>query len=304
MDSDFLNAPSLAGGLDLDGLRAFAAIADRGSVGAAADAVGRTAAAVSMQLKKLEERVGARLFDRPSTAKGGAGRGMRLTPNGERLLARARRILALEREALGLFSAADMVGDVRIGLIDEFGETPLADVLAAFARSHPDVAVSVTVGVSARLAEKAAAGDVDFCLLTPGGDVAWSDGDILARDEPLVWVGRAEGDAVAREPLPVALASAGCAWRRVALDALASADRPHRVAYNSDTYAGQRAAVSADLAIAPLPLSVSEPGFAVLGPAQGLPELPRARLALRWAPGTRTPAAAALAEDLLCALRC
>ena len=61
------------------------------------------------------------------------------------------------------------------------------------------------------------------------------------------------GSAKLREPLPVALAEPGCAWRASAIDALDRAGRRYRVAYSSDHSAGQRAAVLADLAIAPFP---------------------------------------------------
>jgi hypothetical protein len=77
-----------AANLDIDLLRSFAAVADTGSFTAAAELVARTQSAVSVQIKRLEEIVGRRVFERSS-------RSLALTPAGEMLLGYARRILDL-----------------------------------------------------------------------------------------------------------------------------------------------------------------------------------------------------------------
>ena len=73
--------------------------------------------------------------------------------------------------------------------------------------------------------------------------------------EPIVWAGAKGGCAHLREPLPVSLWEEGCAWRAGALEALGREGRNYRVAYMSAHTAGQRAAIMADLAVAPLPKS-------------------------------------------------
>ena len=83
--------------LDTDLLRAFVAVADARSFTRAGAGLLRTQAAVSQQVKRLEEVVGARVFDRDT-------RGVRLTPDGERLLAYARRLLSLNDEALAVMA--------------------------------------------------------------------------------------------------------------------------------------------------------------------------------------------------------
>ena len=72
----------------------------------------------------------------------------------------------------------------------------------------------------------------------------------LICSESLVWVGREGGLAVKRNPLPLALANTGCAWRHAALDGLDRLGRSYRIAYSSEQCAGQEAALLADLAIA------------------------------------------------------
>lgn len=82
--------------LDLDQLQTFITIADIGSFTRAAEEVHRTQSAVSMQMRRLEERVGKQLFEKD-------GRTNRLTEDGERLLAYARRLIRLNRETLAAF---------------------------------------------------------------------------------------------------------------------------------------------------------------------------------------------------------
>src|SRR5215218_7562615 len=98
--------------IDIDHLRTFAAIVDAGSFTKAAEAVAKTQSAVSMQMKKLEERIGRPLFERN-------GRMSRLTPDGERLLPYARRMLKLQAEALSAFEGA-LSGSVRLGVPDDY----------------------------------------------------------------------------------------------------------------------------------------------------------------------------------------
>jgi DNA-binding transcriptional LysR family regulator len=206
---------------------------------------------------------------------------MELTPDGERLLAYARRIVDLHREALDAFRCPDLEGRVRIGTIDDFGSVRLSEVMAAFARSHPRVTVDIVMGPSAQLAPKLDRGELDLTLLTPGCAVAWRAGDRLIHDEPLVWVGRDGGRAYRERPLPLALAAPGCAWRRAALEALERVGLPYRVAYTSEFYEAEKAAIRADLAIAPLPRSLIEPGLMQVRSPDLPAQIGNSRIALR-----------------------
>lgn len=272
--SGISHLPGPGATLDIDLLKTLVAIADSGSVTAAAARVARSPGAVSMQLKKLEETLGRPLFER-------SRQGMELTADGERLLAYARRIVDLHREALDAFRCPDLEGRVRIGTIDDFGVVRLSEVLAAFARSHPRVTVEVTLGPSAQLGPKLERGELDLSLLTPGCAVPWRSTDRLIFDGPLVWVGRDGGRAWRERPLPLALSSPGCAWRRAALEALERAGIPYRVAYTSDFYEGEKAALQADLAIAPLPRSLIEPGLMQVRSPELPAQIGSSRIALR-----------------------
>src|SRR5947208_6457447 len=94
--------------LDIDQLRTFVAIADTGSFTRAAEVVHKTQSAVSMQMKRLEERVGRPIFERD-------GRLSKLTDDGERLLDYARRILRINNECVASFVDAELAGRVRLG---------------------------------------------------------------------------------------------------------------------------------------------------------------------------------------------
>src|SRR6476469_11121182 len=85
--------------LDIDQLKTFVAIADTGSFTKAAEVVHKTQSAVSMQMKRLEERLGKPIFARD-------GRASKLTEDGDRLLDYARRIIKLNVEALAAFDDA------------------------------------------------------------------------------------------------------------------------------------------------------------------------------------------------------
>ncbi|MEM6422098.1 MAG: LysR family transcriptional regulator, partial [Pseudomonadota bacterium] len=119
--------PSPAARLDLDAMRTAVAIAEASTVTMAATRLGRTPAAISMQLKKLEETLGTTLFHR-------ARSGMTPTPAGERLLPYARRMIETERAAREAFSTAPLEGKVHLGMIDDVDNLRLTQMLAAFAR--------------------------------------------------------------------------------------------------------------------------------------------------------------------------
>src|SRR5258708_39308701 len=99
--------------IDIDQLRTFIAIAETGSFTKAAEFVHKTQSAVSMQMKRLEERLGRPIFTRD-------GRASKLTEDGERLLDYARRIVKLNVEALAAFSTAELTGRVRLGLPGDY----------------------------------------------------------------------------------------------------------------------------------------------------------------------------------------
>jgi DNA-binding transcriptional LysR family regulator len=271
--------------LELDVLRTFVAIAETGSFTAAANAVFRTPSAVSMQIKKLEDILGCTVLSRDA-------RSVTMTTDGEMLLGYARRLLAINREAVSKFIVPDISGVVRLGSPDDYGERVLPHVLKRFAQTHPSVAVDVVIDQSGNLRRRLEDRTLDITLVTASGRNGCSGGEVLLT-EPIVWAGALGGCAHLREPLPVSLWEEGCAWRAGALEALGREGRNYRVAYMSAHTAGQRSAIMADLAVAPLPKSFLGHDMVELTPKDGLPDIGNYSLAMYMAPDVTPPVEAA-----------
>ena len=257
---------------DPDLLRTFLAIVETGSFSAAAMRVGRTPSAVSMQVKRLEDTIGRRLFERDS-------RTVRLTPHAEAIAPEARRWLEEGAALLGHLRAPELTGHVSIGIPDDYASVHMPPILKRFARSHPGVQVEVTCLDSGDLIAMLRAGTLDATLAT-FTDVDDQTGLLVdpVREEQIVWLGAAGGEAALERPLPLAVAATGCMWRRTAITALERAGLAYRVAYMSGLSAGQLAAVAADLAIAPLPLCLARDSVERVGKEANLPDLPTTQM--------------------------
>lgn len=252
--------------IDMELYRTFLVIAETSSFSKASDLVGRTPSAVSMQIKKLETMLGVAVFARE-------GRTVRLTPEGEALLGYARRILMLNEEAVSLFVSPSVEGQVRFGAPADFGTRYLPNILSRFARSHPGVNVDVHLDGSPALEEKITKGELDLVLSTVRPGAPMPSATDVVFSEPLVWVGLEGGVAYQRDPIPLAVSTPGCPWRRAARIALDAAQKSYRISYTSFHSAGQEAALLADLAIAPFPVSVVEPPLQVLDDRHDLPAI-------------------------------
>ncbi len=257
--------------LDADQLRTFVAIAEAGGFTAAARATAKTQSAVSMQMKRLEDRLGLKLFARE-------GRRNALTCEGKRLLDYARRITRLNEEAVIALSAPELSGSIRLGLPDDYAERLLPPILASFARSHPKIEIDVHCMGSVRLTEKIAQGTIDLGIVTHAD--TGRTGEVLRR-EPLHWVGCCDHDIYDQDPLPLAIGPTTCSWRRAAIAALDSVDRNHRIAYVSSSATALCSAVAAGLAVTVLPESAFRADLAIL---EGFPTLPYCEISLLQRP--------------------
>ncbi|MGE4218882.1 MAG: LysR substrate-binding domain-containing protein [Alphaproteobacteria bacterium] len=279
--------------LDTDLLRSFVAIADTGSFTRAADDVGRTQSAVSMQVKRLEEALGRTLFLR-------SGRTVHLTSDGMALLGYARRILALQEEAVAQLVRPELSGHVRIGTPDDYINRFLPGILARFARDCPNVEVEVHCEPSQNLRCLLDDGRLDLALVSAGYQ---GPEDAEVWRDPLVWATSPLHLAHEQEPLPLALSHPACTFRHEAIRALEAAGRSHRVAFTSPSLAGQMAAVSAGLAVTLVCRSSIGPEMRVLGPADGFPEMPEMSVFLAVRRGPRTPLVQHVAEHIVASFR-
>lgn len=279
----------MAGILDLDQLKTFVAICEAGSFTRAAEVVHKTQSAVSMQIRRLEERVGKPLFARD-------GRSSKLTDDGERLLAYARRMMRLNDEALSAFGEHELTGRVRLGTPDDYADRFLPEILARFSRSNPRVEVTVVCEPSPQLVELMHQHELDVAIITYVREKGPAE---VVRREPLLWV-TSQRHAVHEEPIvPLALGRPNCNWRRAAMEALDSVRRPHRILYASWNSTAVGAAVMAGLAVSVLPESALRPGMRVLGEADGFPRLPFCEIGVLRSWHQPTPLVDALAGHII-----
>jgi DNA-binding transcriptional LysR family regulator len=272
--------------LDVDLLKTFLAIADTGNFTRAADEVHKTQSAVSMQMKRLEELLGRPLFARD-------GRASRFTADGERLIEYARRIVAMNDEAVSTFTRPELTGTIRFGTPDDYADRFLPEILARFSRTHPLVTVDVECLSSTVLFDRTKKGEIDLALVTYGCEV--NAGEPVRR-EPLLWVTSARHNVHMLEVMPVAMPL--CEWRTMTLLALETANRKFRIAYSSSNSNAINAAVVAGLAVGAVPEICLRPGMRVLGERDGLPAIGEFDIGLVRKPGRPSSAAEALARHV------
>lgn len=253
--------------LDPDLLRAFVFIAEDGSFSRAAERVGRTQSAVSMQVQRLEAALGKRLFAR------GRGGQVTLTPQGSMLLERARELLRLNDQIWTSFHTPQIQGRVRLGTPDDYALRYLPQVLKSFADTHPGIEVAVDCAPSVELFPKLRNGELDLSLLSEGEEVAGWPSIELWRG-PLRWITSDRYAPHRLDPLPLALSRTSCSWGKAAISALDSAGRNYRLAYTSASQMGTHAPVLAGLAVTVSTISWVPEGLRVVRREEGLPDLP------------------------------
>src|SRR5260370_31111378 len=150
---------------DLDLLRTLTLAHDQGSFRGAAHSVGRTQSAISLQMRRIEDLAGVELFEK-------AGRNVQLTEGGIVLLEYARRLLALNDEAVQAIVGLKMHGKIRLGMLQDFAETILPSALASFGRAHPAVELEVRVERSTELLNALQRQGLDLVLFFRATDPA------------------------------------------------------------------------------------------------------------------------------------
>ncbi len=260
--------------LDPELLRTFVSVAETGGFTSAARALNRTQSAVSLQIKRLEARVGDVLFRRTSR---------RVVPTraAETLLPYARRILRLHDEAAAAVGAPGRGRSLRLGITEEQALVYLPNIIPRFNERFPGVQLNVECDLSTRLLARMEEGDLDLALTIRHGPVG--KGEVLGR-ERLVWVAHEAFRNEPGEALPLAVNPAGCIYRSYALTALGRIQRPWRIAYVSSSPAGINLALEANMAVS-VKAGRSVPGYCrVLDGEAGIPALPQVDVELHRSP--------------------
>ncbi|KFC63401.1 Transcriptional regulator, LysR family [Bosea sp. LC85] len=276
---------------DLAALDMLVTVAETGGFTAASIRLGRTQSAVSVRIQDLEAQLGQKLLER-------SRRGVTPTDAGERLIGHARRLLAVEREALADLGGEAATGRLRVGVPDDYVDAYLRPLIARFAAEHPRVELELRCDLSKRIEPALAAGEFDIAVITQ--DPVRPKGETLRR-EPLVWVAARGHRPELQEVLPLALFSEGCRARPRVLAALTGAGRAHRLVFSSSHTAGVISAVEAGFCVTAITESAVPPSLRRLGAAEGLPPLFELSVGLIVAPNPSLAArrfAQALREEM------
>ncbi len=251
-------------------LETFVHVAEARTITLGARRVHRTQSTVSAQIQRLEDEAGVRVFAR-------GARQLTLTAEGERLLALAHEILALNRSALAAVRGAASRTPLRLGCSQYYRPRELPQLIARTQRTFPQFALEFTVAQSAQLEQMLDAGELDVAIMSSTTRVR---GGRLLHREPLAWVGSPDFALSQAGPLPLVLLGSDCQVRRAALAALARARRESTVVFTSTSSIGIVAALEAGLGLGCLnPGAV--PGTLAFLRGPTLPRLPTVEFYVR-----------------------
>lgn len=250
--------------IDISLIRAFVAVAETGGMTSAAYSFNLAQGAVSQKIARLEGIFEVKLFDRSPKA-------IRLTSAGERLIAPAYRLLALNDEAWQQMSQPDFTGEIKPGVPLDIIRPMLPSILRSFNRAYPGVQLTLVSDMTETLLTALKNRAVDLTLTTeskPGG------GPSLLLSDRLVWIGARGGESCHKVPLPVSLGSEFCAFRGSTIDALNKAEIDWPVVCGVGNLESILATVEADMAVAPYLSRLVPENLTTIGPDVGLPALP------------------------------
>lgn len=274
-------------------LKGFLAVHDTGSFSRAAESLGRTQAALSQQIKKLELVCDAPLIIRDRKK-------LKLTRQGERLLVHAQRFASLYRDLYRDFDKGAIAGPVRLGVPEDIATRGLPELLAKFTKAYPDVQPEVDCDLTANLYRRFQKGAYDLVVLKRDPSVIGEGEGIVCWHEKLVWVCSAQKakvmENVGGSVVPLVCSPAPCVYRKRAVAALDGVGQPWRLAYSTTSLAGNIAAVKAGLGFAVMPKAMVPKSLAIVPTRAGLPNLHDTDIVMLTRAHDLSPAGAALAR--------
>ena len=279
MGSTLINIPT-------ELLRTLVKAVDLGSFTRAGEAVGRTQSAVSLQIRRLEDMLDSELFVR------GTHR-IRPTEQGKTLIEYARRMLALNDEAVSCLRRPKVAGCVRLGAPHEYTASLVPVILGKFAQSHPNVMLEVTCDLSKNLLARMAKDEFDLVIALHDNPDDSSGTKVLS--EPMIWVTSRDHARHQQQPLPLVVAPEPCIYRSRALEYLKKLELPWHITYTSSSYSGISAAVRAGLGVTVLAKSTVPEGLQALGDRDGFPEMGHLDVRLHTSPENSSEAVLRLA---------
>ncbi|HKW82290.1 MAG TPA: LysR family transcriptional regulator [Burkholderiaceae bacterium] len=279
--------------LDLDAIQAFVRIVELGSFTRAAEVMRTTQAAVSLKLKRLEDRLGCRLVERTP-------RYVELSAQGAAFLDHARGLLELHDRALAAFAGSRQ--RLTIGISDHVAGPELPALIARMNAHDPQLLIEIRIGSSGDLLQSFDRRELDTVIVRL--HAGRNDGVVLT-EEKFGWFAASGWQHRADEPLPVATLAEPCGVRVLAGQLLDAAGVAWTEIFVGGGVAAVAAAVMAGLGVAALAPRMLPLGAIDVGPKLGLPELPRLPVLLhsRVKDGPSRAALAALSAAFRSAVR-
>lgn len=274
--------------VDLDLLRTFQAVVETGSFASAAEQLGCTQPAVSLQVKRLETLFGQTLIERARPA--------RATEPGQTVLGYARRMLRLNDELLGRFDNAREGVMLRIGIPNDFSVAMLPAALSRFAANEPGVILDLQSDLSHALLEGLRTGQFDLVVAMTTERV--SDLAVKTWSERLVWTAAPDLRPATDKPLPLVCYPEGCIYRGRMLKRLAEDGLPWRIAMTSSSFTSIVSAVESGLGVSAFAESTA-PEALVVDRRKPWPDLGTASVGLYRHPDGANGAGQRLADYLL-----
>ncbi len=254
--------------LQIDYLRTFIALAETKGFTKAGTQVNRSQSAVSMQIKRLEDEVGKKLFER-------MGKTVKLTAEGHILIKYALRIVKEHDDAIRALSTPDLEGFIRFGSPEHYTVGILPKLLARFASAYPDVSVEMRCENSDVIKEAVDKGELDVGICTQ-----ISEGGQVISHDPVVWAADPGFIMQKHKTLCIAVFEDDCIFRTWAIEALEKSGISYRIVYVSRSISGLIDAVRAGFAVAPIIRSNVPSDLQIVGIENGLPVLPVSNIVL------------------------
>ena len=276
--------------LQTDLLRTFVSVVELGGHSKAGVMVGRSQPAISLQLGRLEELVGAPLLIKK-------GRTIQPTADGEVLLVYAREVVRINDEAMSYFKRRVMTGVLRIGLPSDYAVAFLQNALTDFTRNHPEVNLEVHCDLSREILRRLSADELDIIVaMMPAPRMPY-----LSRSwiEQPIWVASDSFVIDPERPIPLVAHPEGCDYRARMIQSLEAAGRRWRFVYTGPGISGLQNAVLNGLGVSALTRPTLLKGMRILDQSDGMSPLEPLRVGLFYKHPRQTEAGIKLISELV-----
>lgn len=274
-------------------LRTFITVTDLGGYTRASAALSRTQPAISLQMRRLEELVDAKLVVLE-------GRVLKLTEAGQELSTYARQILHLNDQAVSHFRRGDMVGALKIGLPTDFAVSALQQTVARFIMEHSDVDLVIQCGLSRELVDALHSDDIHLTIAL----IAKDKRQYLVRawEEQPIWATAKHASVHKQSPIPLVGHPEGCEYRNRMTSALKNGGKEWRIAYTSPDISGVQDAISTGLGVSAMTHATLRDDMRVLTAKDGFPEMANIRIGLFYKHPRLSQAGLKLSNHLIASL--